>query len=94
MYHQKHYTLTGIDLSRQTNTTIPQQINFTAKLDDGVTIFFITEKQQKLFKTFFRFTKRARIMEHQKILYLLNEANDSTIVTREWNILNDQSNEN
>ena len=57
-------------------------------------MFFITEKQQKLFKTFFRFIKRARIMEHQKILYLLNEANDSTFVTREWNILNDQSNEN
>ena len=33
-------------------------------------------------------------MEHQKILNLLNEANDSKFVTRKWNILNDQSNAN
>ena len=41
-YHQKYHKLIGIDLSRQTNTTIPQQINFVAKLegDDGTTIFF------------------------------------------------------
>ena len=49
MYHQKYYKLIDIDLSRQTNTSIPQQINFTGKLDedDGVTMFFIAEKQQK-----------------------------------------------
>ena len=34
------------------------------------------------------------IMEHQKILHLLNEANDSKFVTRKWNIVNDQSNTN
>ena len=47
--HLKYYKLIGIDLSRQTNTSIPQQINFTRKLeeDDGSTMFFITEKQQK-----------------------------------------------
>ena len=28
-------------------------------------------------------------MEHQKILKLLNEANDSKFVTRKWNIVND-----
>ena len=41
LYHQKFYRLIGIDLSRQTNTNIPQQINFTGKLeeDDGVTMF-------------------------------------------------------
>ena len=33
-------------------------------------------------------------MEHQKILNSLNEANDSKFVTREWNIVNDQSNAN
>ena len=33
-------------------------------------------------------------MEHQKILELLNEANDSKFVTRKWNIINDQSNAN
>ena len=33
-------------------------------------------------------------MEHQKILNLLNEANDSKFVTRKWNIFNDHSNTN
>ena len=33
-------------------------------------------------------------MEHQKILNLLNEANDSKFVTRKWNVANDQSNAN
>ena len=33
-------------------------------------------------------------MEHQKILNLLNEANDSKFVTKKWNIDNDQSNAN
>ena len=32
-------------------------------------------------------------MEHQKILNLLNEVNDSKFVTKKWNIFNDQSNE-
>ena len=41
LYHQKYYKLTGIDSSRKTNTTIPQQINFTEKLeDDGAAEFF------------------------------------------------------
>ena len=36
----------GIDLSRKTNTDIPQQINFTGKLeDDGATMSFFAEKQ-------------------------------------------------
>ena len=49
LYHQKYYKLIGIDLSRQTNTSIPQQINFTGKLeeDDDATMFFMAEKQQK-----------------------------------------------
>ena len=52
--HLKYYKLIGIDLSRQTNTSIPQQINFTRKLeeDDGSTMFFITEKQQKTILNF------------------------------------------
>ena len=33
-------------------------------------------------------------MEHQKILNLLNEANDSKFLTRKWNIVNDTSNSN
>ena len=33
-------------------------------------------------------------MEHQKILTLLNEANDSKFVTRKWNIVNGNSKAN
>ena len=46
--------LIGIDLSRQTNTSIPQQIYFVGKLeeDDGATMFSITEKQQKTILNF------------------------------------------
>ena len=33
-------------------------------------------------------------MEHQKVIYLLNEANDSECVTRKGNIVNDNSKEN
>ena len=46
LHHQKYYELIGIDLSRQTNTSIPHQINFTEKLeeDDGARMFYIPEK--------------------------------------------------
>ena len=52
--HQKYYKLIGIDLSRQTNTNIPQQINFIGKLkeDDGATMFFIAKNQQKTILNF------------------------------------------
>ena len=48
-YHQNYYKLIGIDLSRQMNTSIPQQINFTGNLEenDDALMFFIAEKQQK-----------------------------------------------
>ena len=51
LYHQKYYKLIGTNFSRQTNTSIPQQIAFTRKLeeDDGAKMFVIAEKQQKLF---------------------------------------------
>ena len=54
LYHQNYYKLIGIDLSRQTSMTIPQQINFTGKLeeDDGATMFFIAEKQQETILNF------------------------------------------
>ena len=47
LYHQKYYKLNDIDLSRQANTNIPQQINFIGKLeeDEGGTMSFITEKK-------------------------------------------------
>ena len=47
-YNQNYYKPLGIDLSRQTNATIPQQINFKEKLNkknDCVTMFFIFEMQ-------------------------------------------------
>ena len=49
LYHQKHYKLIGNDLSRQTNTNIPQQINFTGKLEehDGAAVLSIAKRQQK-----------------------------------------------
>ena len=45
-YHQNYYKLIGTNLSRQTNTNIPQQSNFIEKLekDDGASMFFIAEK--------------------------------------------------
>ena len=49
-YHQNYYKLIGNDLSRQANPSIPQQINFLAKLeeDNGAQMFFFcAEKQQK-----------------------------------------------
>ena len=53
-YHQNYYKFISIDLSRQTNTNIPQQINFTGKLDedDGATMVFISEKQKKTILNF------------------------------------------
>ena len=54
LYHQNYYKLIGIDLSRQANTNILLQINFTGKLeeDDGSIMFFITDKQQKTILNF------------------------------------------
>ena len=54
LYHQNYYELIGIGLSRQTNTNIPQQINFTEKLeeDNDAAMSFINEKQQKTFLNF------------------------------------------
>ena len=54
MYHQKYYKIIDIDLSRQTNTSSPRQINFTGKLEEnvGATMFFIAENQQKTIVNF------------------------------------------
>ena len=48
-HHQNYFKLTSVDSSRQTNTSKPKQFNFARKLDeeDGETMFFIAEKQQK-----------------------------------------------
>ena len=41
LYQQHYYKLIGMDLSRQTNTSIPQQINFSERLeeDNGTRMF-------------------------------------------------------
>ena len=54
-YHQNYYKLIRIDLSRQTHTNIPQQIDFVKKLekDDCATMFFIDEKEQKAILSFY-----------------------------------------
>lgn len=50
LYQQICYKLIDLDLSRQKNTCIPQELNFTGKLEnDCTTKFFIAEKPQKLF---------------------------------------------
>ena len=68
---------------------IPQQINFTGKLeeDGGATMFFIPEKQQQ------QQQQKKKKKEHHKI-YIWNEANYSKFVTRKWNIIDDSSKTN
>ena len=88
MYHQNYYKFIGIDLPRQTNTSIPEHVNFVWKVeeDDRTIMFFISEQKnhQKILKN------PQKILKHQKILNSLNEANDSELVARKWNIVNDQ----
>ena len=50
--HQNYYKLIGIDLSRQTNTSILQEINFVGQLeeDDSATMFL-----DSLIRMFLRF---------------------------------------
>ena len=33
LYHQNYYNLIGIDLSKQANTSIPQEINFVGSVE-------------------------------------------------------------
>ena len=45
LFCQNYYQLIDVDLSRQTNTSIHQKINFPGKLEgNAVTMFFIAEK--------------------------------------------------
>ena len=62
LYHRNYYKLIGIGLSRQANTSIPQQVNFVGKLEeyDCETMFFIVEKQQK---TILRFSLDSLIVK-------------------------------
>ena len=63
LYHQKCYKIIGIDLSRQTNTSIPQQINFVGKLEDDNATIYIAEKLKKNYsKLLFGFINCNRII--------------------------------
>ena len=48
-YHWKYYKRIGIDLARQTNTSIPQQINLVRWLEEkyDAKMFFIAKMQQE-----------------------------------------------
>ena len=93
LYHQNYCKPIRIDLSGQKKLTIPQQINFTRKLeeDDGATMFllmksiFIAKNYFKLFFTFINPNRIIQKMEHQNILNLLNESSDSKFVTTNCN---------
>ena len=54
LYRQKYYKLIVMDLSKQTNMNVLQQINFVGKLEEGEvqTMFFIDEKHQKTILNF------------------------------------------
>ena len=47
LYDQKYYQLIGFNLSRQTNTSIAQQINFVRKLEDDLQQCFLSLKSKK-----------------------------------------------
>ena len=67
---------------------------------DGATMFVIAEKQQKNDSKFFfriivpfiQLLQNNVTMEHQKILNLLNDRNDSKFVTGKESIINDIEN--
>ena len=54
LYHQNYYKHIGIDLARQTNTSIAEKNNLAGKLgaNNGETMFRIAEKQQKITPNF------------------------------------------
>ena len=64
LHHQKYYKLIGIDLSRQKNTSIPQQISFTGNLeeDDGEQCFLLLKSGKNNFKCFYKFINCNRII--------------------------------
>ena len=63
-YHQNYYKFIDIDLSRQTNATIFQEINFTGKLeeDDGATVFLPLKSSKKHSKLSFRFINSSKMI--------------------------------
>ena len=61
LYHQSYYKLVGIDLSRQTNTNVPQQISFSEKLEKTtMQQYFLLQKKQH--KTILNFSLNSLIV--------------------------------
>ena len=56
--NKENYKLIAIDLSKLIKIKDPQQINFIGKIEEqnnGVTMFFIIEKSEKLLLNFYKF---------------------------------------
>ena len=56
-YFKENYRLIAVDLSKQDKLKDPQQINFIEKIEgqnNGVTIFFIIERPEKLLLNFYK----------------------------------------
>ena len=51
LYHQNYYELICTDLSRQTNSNIPQEIDFKGILEKnyGVTMFLLLKSSKRTF---------------------------------------------
>ena len=72
LYHQKYYKLIRIDLQRQTNASISQQIIFTGKLEEGnaAKMFLSLKSSKKYFKLFFRFIKCKFHLTKQELIFI------------------------
>ena len=87
-YFSEHCKSIGIDLSKQKSDLKNQQINFTGKLEQNATIFFISEDKETTGLKFFDYCIKT---ESQKIINLLDHKDDSRFETKKWYIVNDQN---
>ena len=81
-YFSKHCKLIAIDLSTQIeseNLDLKQQINFTGRLEEDATMFFIIENKEE---TTFDFSQNCCFtcikLETQKIVNLLNGSDNES----------------
>ena len=96
-YFKENYKLIATDLSKQTKSKDPQQIDFIGKLENqnhGATMVFIIEKSEE---TTFNFSQNfvtiVKIMETQKVVNLLNGSDNenSKFATKKWYVLDSES---
>ena len=82
-------------MSKQKSDLKNQQINFTGKLEQNATIFFMTEEKETTGLEFFsKFFDYCIKMESQKIINLLDHKgkDDPRFETKKWYIVNDHNN--